>query len=159
MRSKSAASKIVESMKASQPSMNASMREPVFAAVVKQVPQSLDCSGLRQIIPRSTKINQRGATPTFKVQFETRSDLNFFLKESVHIGYERLPVQEFIFLPRRCFKCHEVGHLAVNCQSCTLCGRCGSASHVSDRSNACTASKFCVLQGRWPYLLQCEMPK
>jgi hypothetical protein len=142
VRSKSAASKIVESMKTSHPSINASIREPVLAAVVKQVPRSLDCSGLLQIISKSTKKNQQGATPTFKAQFGTRSELDFFLKESVRIGYERLPVQEFIFLPCQCFKCHELGHLAVNCQSSTLCGRFCSASHVSDRSNACTASKF-----------------
>ena len=80
MRSKSIANKIVESVEAAQPSISASMKEPVSAAVIKQVPQPLDFSDPQQLIPKSTKMCQCSASCAFKVQFETRSDLDVFLK-------------------------------------------------------------------------------
>jgi hypothetical protein len=108
------------------------------------VPEDLDELSLKQVIPMCTKTVQCGKSRTFKVYFQFRTDLVTFLKASMKVGYERLPVEEFVFLPRRCFNCDAIGNLTVNCKNSALCSKCGSVDHKSTPDTPCQKSAFCV---------------
>ena len=49
--------------------------------------------------------------------------------QHVKCAYIRLPVEENIPNPMRCFKCQKYGHTMNKCNSQALCGRCGTSSH------------------------------
>ena len=158
VRSKQTASQIVDAAKRAKPSLNISLKEPAFLAAIKRVPEDLDEQSLKQLIPKCNKTLQCGKSRTFKVYFPTRNDLDTFLKVSVKIGYERLPVEEFVFLPRRCFNCHAIGHLAADCKNGSLCSKCGSADHKSTSDTPCQKAAFCVgckKQGHTCYSVKC----
>ena len=55
-----------------------------------------------------------------KVTFETKELPNY-----VYIAHSRYQVKPFISMPRQCFKCQGIGHIAKSCkakQRCLLCG-------------------------------------
>ena len=146
VRSKNTAETIVESIKTNQPQISAAIKSPNYIGVVKRVPSDVSADELTALIPRATKSEQLGSSRTFKVFFSCRSDLDKFLKDSVKIYYEKLPTEEFLFLPRRCYSCHNQGHLAAECSNSPVCSRCGASDHVSKKNDAekCTRAMFCV---------------
>ena len=144
VRSKAAAAKIVEKAKSSKPDLKITVREPLHIAVLRNVPEDINCEGLKNLIPNSTKTEQCGKSRSFKVYFDTISELQQFLSVSVIIGYERLPADPFKFLPRRCYNCHKIGHLASQCTAEPLCSRCASNEHRSTRDEPCRQPTFCV---------------
>ena len=158
VRTKTAATKLVETMKTSSPSLNASLKESAYIGVVKRVLEDIDHSKLKELIPKCTKVTQCGKSRTYKVYFQTRSDLEVFLENLVRIGYERLQAQEFVFLPRRCFNCHRIGHIASNCENPSTCSKCGSHEHISTREAPCSKLPFCVeckVPGHTCYSISC----
>ena len=141
---KKAANQIADTVKRSDPSLNLSVKEPLFVAILKQVPGDLNDTTLKDLIPKCSKIGQCGKSRAFKVYFQTRADQDQFLRDSLKIGYERLPVQEFFFMPRRCFNCHVIGHVAANCLNSAICSKCGASDHKSSSDSPCKKSPFCV---------------
>ena len=79
-----AATKIVEAMKTSSPSLSVSLKESAYIGVVKRVPEDIDHSKLEELIPKCTKVTQCGKSRTYKVYFQTRSDLEVFLENSTN---------------------------------------------------------------------------
>ena len=144
VKSKPAASSIADQMKKFQPGLLASVKSPAFIGVIKGVPTEMNEKDLEKIIPKCVKALQCGKSRVYKIYFEQRSDLDSFLKNSVKVGYEKLTVQNFIFIPRRCFRCHQQGHFAADCKNAELCSRCGSSEHSSTRDNPCVRNMFCI---------------
>ena len=45
-------------------------------------------------------------------------------KLSMKVGFESFRIQEFVFLPKRCYNCHESGHIAAQCKNVSKCAHC-----------------------------------
>jgi hypothetical protein len=119
-----------------QPQISAAIKSPNYIRVVKQVPSDVSADELTALIPRATKSEQLGSSRYFKVFFSCRSGLDKYHKDSVKIYYEKMPTEEFRFLPRRCYSCHNQGHLAAECTNSPLCSRCGVLTTSPKRTNA-----------------------
>ena len=91
------ASLIVEKAKRSDPTLNATLKEPAFVAVTKQVPDELVDSSLKELIPKCIKTAKCDASRTFKVYFKSRKDLDQFLQESVKTAKSDLPPRSLCF--------------------------------------------------------------
>ena len=63
------------------------------------------------------------------------------LPSHVICGYLRVPVEQYIPNPLRCFKCQRFGHHINTCKKTKVCARCGKSDH-DDRT--CEASACCV---------------
>ena len=61
----------------------------------------------------------------------------------VKCAYIRLPVEEYIPNPMRCFKCQKYGHTMNKCNSQSLCGRCGSKEQ-NYSTRECRGKPLCV---------------
>jgi hypothetical protein len=144
VKSKKTADAVVASLKNNSQGVAASVRSPSHIGVLKRVPEDFDEQSLKPLIPNAVKILQCGTSRVFKVNVESRTELEFFLRNSVKIHYEKLPAQPFVFLPKRCYKCHLVGHLAAECTNQPKCSKCGSTDHTSDRLNKCNQPAFCT---------------
>ncbi|KAK2704091.1 hypothetical protein QYM36_017601 [Artemia franciscana] len=107
---------------------NASESEaPSYAVVPKNLPGSVNTSSdqkripveieeqdLLQLILRAGKAVRISSSGSHKVYFDTRVDLDSFLKHRAKFDYAELPVDECKFLSRKRFSCHGEGHLASN---------------------------------------------
>lgn len=165
VKSKSSAEKIVEKMKVSKPEVSAMLKEKMFIAVLKKVPPSMTQTDIESLVPCALKAIEIGSferSKVFKLYFGTSKDLEDFLAVSVRIGYEKLPAEEFKFLPKRCYSCHRVGHLATNCVLTPICGRCGASDHTSTKDNLCTKDMYCIIckkKGHTCYNIRCPANK
>ena len=67
-----------------------------------------------------TKGDKKVQTGTFFLTFDTPT-----LPEHIFLGFERFDIEQYIPLPRRCFKCQQFGHEARTCRAtediCPLC--------------------------------------
>ena len=142
--SKKTAGKIIENIKLAEPSIYISLKEPAFFVAIKRVREDLDKLLLKQLIPEFTKTVQCDKTISFKVYFLSKTGLDTFLKASLKVGYERLPVEEFVLLPRSCFNCYAISNLTVNCKNSALCSKCGSFDHKSTPDSPCLEITFCI---------------
>ena len=147
VKSKATAEKIMENMRSRTPTVTASLKERLFIGVLKRVPNSMSHTDVETIVPNAVKAVEIGKyehSKVFKVYFESRKNLDRFLADSVRVGYEKLPAEEFNFLPKRCYSCHGLGHVAADCAASPICGRCGGTDHVSSKDNKCNNDMFCI---------------
>ena len=96
-------------MKATKPEIVAMLKEKVFIVVLKKVLPNMANTDVGFLGPSASRVNEIGnfeRSKVFKLYFGTRKDLEDFLAVSVWFGYEKLPTEEFKFLPKRCFSCH-----------------------------------------------------
>ena len=63
--------------------------------------------------------------------------------QHVKCAYIRLPVEEYIPNPMRCFKCQKYGHTMNKCNSQALCGRCGTREQ-DHSTRECRGKPQCV---------------
>ena len=74
-----------------------------------------------------TKGGKKVPTGTFFLTFDAPT-----LPERIFLGFERFDIDQYIPLPRRCFKCQQFGHGAPTCRAaedvCPLC----SGTHKQD---------------------------
>ena len=162
VKSKKTADTIASTLKSDKYGVTASVRSPSYIGVLKRVPEDLNEQSLHELIPRATKVMQCGSSRAFKVYFESRHELEIFVRNSIKVHYEKLPAEVFVFTPRRCYSCHTVGHLASECTNQPKCSRCGSVEHTSDRLNPCKQPLFCIscnTSGHSCYSVRCSANK
>ena len=124
------------------------LKEKMFIAFLKQVSPSMTHTDIESLVPSALEAIEIGTfecSKVFKLYFGTSKDLEDFLAVSVQIGYVKPPAEELKFLPKRCYSCHRVGHLATNCILTLICGRCGAPDHTSTKDNMCTKDMLCIL--------------
>ena len=158
VKSKRAANKIAENAKNSTSGISVSVKSPLFIGILKGVPIEYDENQVKSLVPSCVKVSQGGKSRVFKVYFESKQNLDQFLKVSVKVGYEKLSAQAFVYLPKRCFSCHKTGHLASQCSNRTLCSRCGSCDHTSNSASPCSKKMFCLeckVTGHTCYSVKC----
>jgi hypothetical protein len=116
---------------------------------------------IKRLVPNATKVAEIGSyerAKVFKMYFDSKNDVDQFFSDSIRIGYEKLPAQQFKFMPKRCYSCHCVGHIAAYCSQSRRCGRCGAEDHNSSKDLPCKSDMFCVLRnknGQTCYSVRC----
>ena len=161
VRSKSSARTIVENLKSNAPDVTAKLKVRLFIAVLMRAPTSITEQDIKRLVPNATKVAEIGSyerAKVFKMYFDSKNYVVQFLSDSIRIGYEKLPAQQFKFMPKRCYSCHCVGHIAADCSQSRRCGRCGAEDHNSSKDLPCKSDMFCVLRnknGQTCYSVRC----
>lgn len=141
VQSRDAATQLAEAMK--RKNITTKVKVPQFVGIMKRVPSSVSESELCQIAG-CDKVAQCGSTRAFKLFYASRQTLENAIANPLKICLELFRIEEFRFLPRRCFKCHAVGHLAADCSQPERCSRCGGDGHSSSKDNPCSNPQKCL---------------
>lgn len=92
--------------------------------------------------PKNWNQNQRFAHAVFSVNEVI--DACTFIQQGVIIAGQRFQVKKLEELPRRCFKCQRIGHLANKCveihEVCPLC----AGAHAGDQCKSLPANHRCI---------------
>ncbi|GBP42617.1 Zinc finger BED domain-containing protein 1 [Eumeta japonica] len=102
----------------------------VLKNTMDPVAMQVQVSGVRKVAFKKS----RGESGITTVILECESELRDILSglDSVYIGWEAIPVCDFINVTC-CRKCQQYGHLEAHCRSKdTICGKCGDAGHRAD---------------------------
>ena len=133
------------------------LKEKLFVAILKQVYPNMTCTDVESLVPRASRtieISNFEHSKVFKLYFGTREDLEDFLVVSVWVGFEKLPAEDFKFLPKSLFSCYEVGHIVANCVLVPIFGYCIASDHTSTKDNKCTKDMYCKKR---PYIQKRKM--
>ena len=141
VKSCDSATQLAQAMSSKQ--IDTQVRVPQFVGIVKRIPSSLDENELSRVAG-CEKAVQCGDTRAFKLYYPSRADLENAIANPLKICLELFRVEEFRFLPRRCFKCHSVGHIAANCNQQEKCSHCGGTDHMSSRVSPCKKPQMCL---------------
>ena len=145
VKSKDSAEKIANAMKIGNSSLETSVKSNRFSGIVRFVPEEFEVSDVTNLIPTCEKAEQFGKSRTFRLYFPSKDALEASMKDPPKIGFERLRVDEFHFLPRRCYKCHLIGHIAANCPNAEICSQCASNYRKSTKEQPCMLKERCVV--------------
>lgn len=146
LKDKQAAEKLsVAILNGDNATLDPKMKTPTFSGIARLVPTEIDADALLAVVPNCVKAEQIRATRSFKLQFSLKSDLQHAMRNPPLIGYERIHIDEFINVPRRCFNCQNYGHLASKCENSKRCARCGEEGHASKKEHPCENPIRCAL--------------
>lgn len=123
---------------------SAKIRTPSHIGIVKGIPESLSAEDLQRLIAGCEKVEQCGKSRTFKLYFSSRDAFDTAAQMTIKIDFERFKIQEFIFLPKRCFNCHEIGHMSTQCKNTKKCGRCAQNYHGATKESPCQNPICCL---------------
>jgi DNA-binding Lrp family transcriptional regulator len=93
----------------------------LFIGVVKGVFENMTEDSIKNLISKCYKMSKYGSSLTFKVHYDSREEIDEFLRRPVEIGYERLVTQDFFFIMKRCYSCHKSCHKGACCCNAPTC--------------------------------------
>jgi len=56
-------------------------------------------------------------------------------KMPIKIDFEHLRIQEYFYLPKRCFNCHEISHMSTQYKNAKKCGNCAQNYHIATKES------------------------
>ena len=116
-------------MKVGNSPVEISVKSKRFLGVLRFVPNDFKAEDVAKLIPSCEKAEQISQSRTFRLYFPSKEALEANMKEPLKIGFECFRIDVFQTLPRRCFKCHHVGHLAAECHNAKFCSQCTGSDH------------------------------
>ena len=143
---KGAANTLADALSKADQSINAKVKSPAFFGIVRRVPDGTSKSDLCDLANNCIEVVQLGSTRSFRLKFESRDHLNYATENPLVIGYERLPITEYKFLPTQFYKCQCYGHTANNCKASPRCSKC-AGDHQNSKENPCQLVMKCALCG------------
>ena len=141
-----AAKSVAQAIAKSDSSIKAKVSSPAFFGIIRHVPTSVSEEDLCGLVNNCAEASQIGKTRSFRLKFVTKHHLASAVKSPLIIGYERIPVEDFHFLPRRCYKCQAYGHIAKDCSNKARCSNCGGG-HTNSKDTPCQNQMKCALCG------------
>lgn len=141
--SKQAAEKVSAALKISHKIDNRLVNSQ-FIGIVKRLPSNVTEDLLKNLSKDCEKAIKCGNSQAFKMYYPSKSALSAALTNPIKIGFELFRLEEFCFLPRRCYRCHHVGHIAADCKEAETCSRCGETGHTSSPENPCQNPTRCL---------------
>jgi len=84
-----------------------------------------------------TKAKRIRSSLTYKLHFESKEHLNEAIESPLTLGYERLNIPEYKFLPLRCYNCQQYGHPARIYPNSMRCSQCGEG-RINSKETPCT---------------------
>lgn len=146
VKDKATADSIAQAITSTDNSVVARVKSPSFFGIIRHVPASISEEDLRSLVSKCVEASGIGKTRSFKLKFDSREDLQSAIKSPPVIGYERLPIHEYKFMPIQCYKCQCFGHAAKACPNPPKCSRC-AGKHSSSKDNPCQNPLKCALCG------------
>ena len=141
---KATAEKIALAIKNKNSESDAKVKTPLYIGLIKGIPEPLDAEVIQSLVSGCEKAEQCGKSRAFKLYFPSRESLNTATKLSMKVGFESFRIQEFVFLPKRCYNCHESGHIAAQCKNVSKCAHCAQNNHGATKENPCQNAMRCL---------------
>ena len=127
------AEKIEGLLKNIDANMSVKVKAKEFVGITKRVPEKFEAL-LTDLVKSCQKAKHSGISRAFKLYFPSDANLHCALTNSPKLGYERLSIEFYCALPRRCYKCQQAdGHLAKNCPNSKVCSHCGERGMIVGR--------------------------
>lgn len=147
MSDKGAANALAEAITKTHRVADAKVKTPAFFGIVRHTPPGISSEDIQGLITSCVEVVQIRMTRSFRLKFETKEQLQWAIDNPPIIGYERLPVSEYKFLPPQCYNCQAYGHTAHKCVKPAKCSNC-SGPHKNLRDNPCQLATKCALCGK-----------
>jgi len=81
-------------------------KKPHVIGIIKRIPESVSEEELPSLIPGCEKATRCGETRAHKLYFSSKTDLLHAIAQPIKFCQELFKIEEFGFLPRRCYRCH-----------------------------------------------------
>ena len=113
VKTKDKANSIASSINQKPQSVEARVKSPVFIGVIKNIPTTYDANKVKNCVSGCERAEQRGGSRTYKLYFSSRYQLGLAMKSSPKLEFELFPIEEFVYLPKRCYNCQKFGHVSA----------------------------------------------
>jgi hypothetical protein len=123
---------------------DAKLKSPSCFGIIRHIPDDIEDSDLCGLIQNCVKAERIRKTRSFKLLFDSKMHLLKAMENPVTFGYEKHRIQDYKFLPMRCYNCQQFGHAAQTCKNDTKCSRC-AACHKNSKEDPCNNDVKCAL--------------
>ena len=144
-KDKSGAESIMSRITGNNPEVEPKLQCPSFSVLSVMFLKICIKIAYSDLIANCLKATQIRNTRSFKFLFESKDDLESFIRFPPIIGYERLLISIFQRLPPQCFSCQSYGHFTSAWPGTQKCSGCGEAGHSTTKDNPCTKALKCAL--------------
>ena len=144
VKTKVKANSIASSINQKLQSAGARVKSPVFIGVIKNIPTTYDADRVKNCLSGCERAEQCGRSRTYKLYFSSCYQLGLAMKSPTKLEFEHFPIEEFVYLPKRCYNYQKFGHISAACSAPQVCPRCGVRGHASNATTPCTNPIGCV---------------
>ena len=96
---------VLQALASGSPNVEAKIKSSAYFGIIRGIPVDFLEDDIRTLIPKCIIAKQIGHSRSFRLQFESKTDLMNAIANPPAIGFEKIRVSEFLFLPPRCYKC------------------------------------------------------
>lgn len=147
MSDKAEATALAEAITNSNQGVDAKVKSRSHFGIIRRTHPGTSTDDIQSCLQNCTEVSQIRSSRSFRLKFETREHLQKAIDSPPKIGYERLPVSEYKFLPPQCYRCQAFGHTAANCVNSEKCSQC-AGSHKNSKDSPCQRALKCALCGK-----------
>ena len=137
------------------------LKAPLHLGIILHLPDDISDLDLCAMIQNCVKAEKIRQTRSYRLAFEQKADLQRAFMNPTVFGYERYRIEEYKFLPMRCYNCQQYGHSAKACKNSACCSWCAD-DHSNSKDSPCFGVIKCTLCGSTDhpcYSIKCQVSK